>query len=109
MHFVYGFCNGSSLAAVREYQRIFPNRIVPGRRMFTDIHRNLSNHGSFHRMQGSGRPLGNYRMDIALNMFENNLQISIRNVSEIMDIPRSIVRKMYEYPFDSYPKNNNFR
>ncbi|CAH1988651.1 unnamed protein product [Acanthoscelides obtectus] len=77
MHFVYGFCNGSSLAAVREYQRRFPNRIVHVCRMFTDIHRYLSNHGSFQQMQGSGRPLGNHRMDNALNMFGNNILRSI--------------------------------
>ncbi|EZA48644.1 hypothetical protein X777_13198 [Ooceraea biroi] len=31
IHFVYGFCDGNARAAVREYQRRFPNRRVPDR------------------------------------------------------------------------------
>jgi hypothetical protein len=26
MHFVYGFCNGNSLGALREYQHQYPNK-----------------------------------------------------------------------------------
>lgn len=97
MHFVYGFCNGSALAAVREYRRRFPNRRVPGRRLFASIHRNLSNHGNFKRLQGAGRPRGNHDMDMVLNHFENDPQISIRRVSEIVNIPRSTVIKECKY------------
>jgi hypothetical protein len=35
MVFVYGFCNGSGIAACREYRRRFPNRRVPDSRVFT--------------------------------------------------------------------------
>ncbi|EZA55032.1 hypothetical protein X777_04496 [Ooceraea biroi] len=31
IHFVYGFCDGNARAAVREYQRRFPNRRAPDR------------------------------------------------------------------------------
>ena len=31
MHFVYGFCNGNTHAAVEEYQRRFPDRRIPSR------------------------------------------------------------------------------
>ncbi|KAJ4438300.1 hypothetical protein ANN_14239 [Periplaneta americana] len=33
--YVYGLCDGSSLRAVAEYERRFPNRRVPYRRIFT--------------------------------------------------------------------------
>ncbi|KAJ4442400.1 hypothetical protein ANN_03986 [Periplaneta americana] len=33
--YVYGLCDGSSLLAVAEYERRFPNRRVPYRRVFT--------------------------------------------------------------------------
>ena len=29
MHFVYGFCDGNARAAVEEYQRRFPDRMIP--------------------------------------------------------------------------------
>jgi hypothetical protein len=39
--FVYGFCDGNSLAALREYQRRYPDRRQPYRRAFETAHRNL--------------------------------------------------------------------
>ena len=45
MHFVYGFCNGSALAAVEEYRRRFPDRRTPSRRVFTRIHQTLRDTG----------------------------------------------------------------
>ncbi|KAJ4436842.1 hypothetical protein ANN_16974 [Periplaneta americana] len=33
--YVYGLCDGSSLRAVVEYERRFPNRRVPYRKVFT--------------------------------------------------------------------------
>ena len=47
MHFVYGFCNGNSRAAVVEYQRRFPDRRIPNRRVFTRIHQTLRDNGCF--------------------------------------------------------------
>ena len=42
MHFVYGFCDGNARAAVEEYQRRFPDRRIPSRR----IHQTLRDTGS---------------------------------------------------------------
>ena len=39
MHFVYGFCDGNARAAVGEYQRLFPDRKIPFRGVFSRIHR----------------------------------------------------------------------
>ena len=33
IHFVYGFCDGNARAAVEEYQRRFPDRRIPSRRV----------------------------------------------------------------------------
>ena len=41
MYFVYGFCDGNARAAVEEYQRCFPDRMIPSRSVFTRIHQTL--------------------------------------------------------------------
>ncbi|EZA47422.1 hypothetical protein X777_05112 [Ooceraea biroi] len=41
IHFVYGFCDGNARAAVREYQRRFPNRRVPDSSVFSNTHLQL--------------------------------------------------------------------
>jgi len=46
MHFVFGFCDGNSSAAVKEYQRRFPDRRIPSRSVFTRIHQTLHDTGS---------------------------------------------------------------
>lgn len=91
IHFVYGFCNGRAMGAVQEYRRRFPNRRVPDRRVFINSHRNLVNHGSFNRVRGQGRPQGNYNLEHALNLFQDDPTRSIRTVSRLSQIPRAIV------------------
>jgi len=46
MHFVYGFCDGNTCAAVQEYQRRFPDRRIPSRSVFTRIRQTLRDTGS---------------------------------------------------------------
>ena len=45
MHFVYGFCNGNASATFEEYQRRFPDRMIPSRGVFTRIHQTMSETG----------------------------------------------------------------
>jgi len=45
MHFVYGFCIGNARAAVEEYQRLFPDRRIPSRGVFTRINQTLRDTG----------------------------------------------------------------
>ena len=45
--FVYGFCNGNSRAAQREYIQRFPNRRIPGHKTFDSVFRCLRTTGSF--------------------------------------------------------------
>jgi len=47
MHFVYGFCNGNTTAAVEEYRLRYPRRRIPDRRVFTHVHQHLREKGSF--------------------------------------------------------------
>ena len=47
MHFVYGFCNGNTTAAVEEYRLRYPRRRIPNRRVFTSVHQHLREKGSF--------------------------------------------------------------
>lgn len=91
MHFIYGFCNGNAAGAVREYRRRFPQRQVPRHEMFVNIHRRLCENGNFKRLRGQGRPQGDYNLEQVLNHFENDPQISIRAVSRVTRIPRTIV------------------
>ena len=56
MHFVYGFCKGNSRAAVVEYQRRFPDRRIPSRRVFTRIRQTLRDNGCFPSVSVSSVP-----------------------------------------------------
>lgn len=91
IHFIYGYCNGNARASVREYQRRFPRRRQPHRIVFSRVHRNLTENGSFRRSQGQGRPMGNYDLEVALNRIEENPQIALRPLANIINIPKSIV------------------
>ena len=42
IHFVYGFCNGSSDAARRRYAEMYPARRLPSACVFTSTHRRLA-------------------------------------------------------------------
>jgi hypothetical protein len=46
MHSVYGFCDYNASAAVEAYQRRFPDRRIPSRSVFTQIHQTLHDTGS---------------------------------------------------------------
>jgi len=46
MIYVYGFCDGNSLHAVAEYQKRFPNRRIPTRRVFTRVYQILRDTGT---------------------------------------------------------------
>ena len=46
MIYVYGFCDGTSVHAVAEYQRRFPNRRIPTRRVLTGVYQTLRDIGT---------------------------------------------------------------
>lgn len=92
MHSVY--CNGSASAAERGYRRRFPNRRMSGRQTFIDVHRNLSDHSSFQRVCGLGRPLKKHNWENVLNSIENDPQVSLRMVSRIPNVHQVTVKRI---------------
>ncbi|KYQ48039.1 hypothetical protein ALC60_12999 [Trachymyrmex zeteki] len=64
MVFVYGFCNGNALKAVREYARRFPNRRVPNRRVFMLTFNRLRETGTFSIRQENNRFQAALRRDL---------------------------------------------
>jgi len=104
MHFVYGFCNGNSRAAVVEYQRRFPHRIIPSRRVFTRIRQTLRDNGCFpcvcvsseRQVVGTINRRGNI-----LAMVERSPRLSTRRMaSRIGGVSHMLVlRALYEEDF----------
>jgi len=45
MHYVYGYCDGNSSAAVNEYRRRYPERRIPSKREFTRVEQALRDNG----------------------------------------------------------------
>jgi len=45
MHYVYGYCDGNASAAVNEYRRRYPERIIPNKRLITRVEQLLRNNG----------------------------------------------------------------
>ena len=90
MHLAYGAANGNARQAARLYQERFPNRYLPGHRMFTAIHRRLREHGSFTgRMAMAGRPRGvrDIIEEDVLDYFRNRPRSSTRAAARDMGIP----------------------
>jgi len=46
MIYVYGSCDGNSVHVVAEYQRRFPNRRIPTRRVFARVYQTLRDTGT---------------------------------------------------------------
>jgi len=56
-HVIYvdGFCDGNSVHAVAEYQRRFPNRSIPTRRVFTRVHQTLRDTGTLPGLRNAAK------------------------------------------------------
>ena len=90
MHLANGAANVNARQAARLYQERFPNRYLPGHRMFTSIHRRLREHGSFTgRMAVAGRPRGvrDIIEEDVLDYFRNKPSSSTRAAARDMGIP----------------------
>ncbi|XP_066145915.1 uncharacterized protein [Euwallacea fornicatus] len=71
-----------------------PRRRIPFRSVFSRVHRNLIECGSFQRSRGQGRPTVDYDFEDVLNRIEENPQISLRTLENITNIPKSIIGRM---------------
>lgn len=85
---VYGESHGVARAAQRIYQERYPNRRVPGRRVFQDTYRRIREGTLF-----INEPRGlivRHNVDVderILALFEEDPTRSIRNVSALLGVP----------------------
>lgn len=90
--FVYGFCNGNSRAAAREYHRRFPNRRTPAHVTFASVFQYSRNHGRFPGSQRNAEPpLQNVDHENIVEMVAVNPSTSTRRIGQVLGIPQSRV------------------
>ena len=90
MHMAYGAADGNGREASRLYHERFPNRYLPGRQMFTDIHRRLRENGTLNvGREGRGRPraVRDGIEDAVLQYFGANPRSSTRAAAHHLGIP----------------------
>lgn len=104
--FVYGFANGNSRAAKREYERRFPNRRTPTHETFASVFNNLRTNGSFPTVTCSTeRPVIQpiREQENIIEMIQRSPQLSTRRISNRTNISRSTVwRTLKENSFYPY-------
>ena len=91
MHFVYGFCNGNTTAAVEEYPLRYLRRRIPDRRVFNRVHQHLREKGSFSSVnRHAERQLQRNVEDDEhiIDMVQRSPRISTRRISARLRIPR---------------------
>lgn len=82
IHFVYGYCGGSSRSAQAEYFRRFPDRRVPNTRTFDRTHRRLREGTLFRSLRGE-QPIRDVAIDVeerVLALAHQNPEISTRSI-----------------------------
>lgn len=81
IHFIYGFCDGNSSKAVKEYKKRYSARRCPHAKVFEGIHRNLGEYGKFNKPKFMERNYLSVVNERILNFFDSNPNISIRRAS----------------------------
>ena len=91
MHFVYGFCNGNTTAAVEEYRLRYPRRRITDRRVFTRVPQHLREKGSFQSVNrhAERQVQRNVEHDEQIiDMVQRNPRTSTSRISARLHIPR---------------------
>src|SRR5215470_8490081 len=94
MHFVYGFCNGNTTAAVEEYRLRYPRRRIPDRRVFTRVHQHLREKGSFPSVNRHAERQVQRNVEDdehIIDMVQRSPRTSTRRISARLRIPRMSV------------------
>ena len=91
VHFVYGFCNGNTTAAVKEYRLRYPRRRIHDRRVFIRVHQHLREKGSFpsvnrHAERQVQRSVEDH--DHIIDIVQRSPRTSKRRISARLRIPR---------------------
>jgi hypothetical protein len=90
--FVYGFCNGNALESYREYQRRFPNRRQPSRRVFSDSFQRLRQCGIGNRHTGGGNLRYNAaREEEVIDAVLDEPGISTRRIATRLQVSQNFV------------------
>ena len=95
MIYVYSFCDGNSVHAVAEYQRRFPNRRIPTRRVFTRVYQKLRVTGSLPCVRIAAERDVNEGVDEEgiVEMVQSCPRASTRRISKSLPVPRTSVEK----------------
>lgn len=103
IHFIYGYCDGNARASVREYQRRFPARRIPDRKVFINVHRHLTETGHFPKATAE-RPVQQElaQEEAILNMIEDSPSTSVRRISNRVHVSRMKVWRTL-HNFGLYP------
>lgn len=107
MHFVYGMAHGNARAARRMYQERYPNRPLPNRQLFVNIHSRLGETGSFKRstaLIGRPRTVRTVQIEEAvINAIEENPETSTRKISTELNVTHVLVWQILKdqqlYPY----------
>src|ERR1700755_2614829 len=83
MHFVYGRANGNSLAAMRLYEGMYPNRVIPHHTMFARLHQCLGETVSFKKnLPMETGALAQYQLQMSKNRFSKNLRTVLKKLPQ---------------------------
>lgn len=106
MHYMYGLADGNALKAKRLYEERFPNRNIPDRRIFSNIHRRLCEKGNFdldNHLKGSHQTARTQEIEEeVLNSIEEDPNLSTRKISRNLNISHVLVWRIL-HDFLLYP------
>ena len=90
-HLMYGAAGGNAAEAVRTYRDKFPNRFVPGARMFMAIDRRLREHGGLNVIRrGRPRPVLDAIEEDVLEYFADRNRASTRAAARDLGISNHV-------------------
>lgn len=92
MIFVYGYCNGSTTASVREYQRRYPNRRLPDKQTFSRTFTTLRLTGAFPKPNCERELMRRNNAAEVLEVVENDPGVSTRRISLLTGQSRTAVQ-----------------
>lgn len=105
MIYIYGFCDGNSRAAKREYELRFPGRRSPNFKTFIRVFNYMRRYGRFPTAQLNEhreRHHLNVEQNI-INMVNNNPELSTRRISYAFNVPHtSVWRRLKKHRLHPY-------
>lgn len=88
MHFVNGQYNGNAAEAVRVYRRTYPNRPVPSRQLFEDIHLRLAERGIQELPNKRNRLVSPEEEEEVLRSITRDPRLSVRRIALQLELSK---------------------